>query len=126
MKSVISAALMLIFIIVTISVSYVHTDKVTSELLAKMNANEKNVAKNDWKTAKDEIYEIKRIWNKERNFFFLISDHALSEAVDESVEKLIYSVEFHKTDAFFDEAGTAKLRVKTIAEQQKFSFPNLF
>ena len=126
MKSVISAAGILIFIIILVTVSYVYTDRIVTDMLGRIDKNEKFVAKNDWEQAENEINEIREIWQKSRKIFALIANHSLTEGIDESLAKIKYAVKLRKNDDFYLELGPAKLRVHNLLEHQELSLSNLF
>lgn len=126
MKSVISAAGILIFIIILVTVSYVYTDRIVTDMLGRIDKNEKFVAKNDWEQAENEINEIREIWQGSRKIFALIANHSLTEGIDESLAKINYAVKLRKNDDFYSELGPTKLRVHNLLEHQELSLSNLF
>ena len=126
MKSVISAAAILIFIIILVTVSYFYTDSAVENMLEILDKNEKFVAKYSWEQAENEMKKLNEVWLKNREIFALMANHSLTEDIDKSLAKINYAVKMRKNDEFFLEIGVARLGIYSLSEQQKLSFSNIF
>ena len=126
MKSVISAVVIFIFIVVTGFVSTVYVDNVTKELLQNVYENEKYFSNLKWKEAEDEILKLEDFWAKKRPVLSMFINHANLTEVDIAVTQLKNATKMHKTDDAFYVSDKLGLILSDINEQQKISIENIF
>lgn len=126
MKSVISASLIFIFIIIASVTSSAYVNSVTEEMLQSLYRNEIYVAKNLWESAEFETEKLYSLWRKNRSMMSVNFNHTLIDRVDTSIAKIKNAVQMQKKEDFFYERSNFGLLLLSLAEQQKISVENIF
>lgn len=126
MKSVISALLIFIFIIIISTASGIYVNRVTDEMLQSLYRNEKFVAENSWDEVENETEKLYSIWKKNRNMMSMTFNHAIIDNIDTSIAKIKNTVQMHKKYDYFYERSNFELLLLNLKEQQKISAENIF
>lgn len=126
MKSVISASLIFIFIVIASVTSGAYVNRVTDEMLQSLYRNEIYVAKNHWESAEFETEKLYSIWMKNRSMMSVNFNHTLIDMVDTSIAKIKNAVQMQKKEDFFYERSNFDLLLLSLMEQQKISVENIF
>ena len=126
MKSVILAAAIFILITILVIGIYAYTDILTGQMLASLEKNEKFVAKNDWKSAKNEMKALSDKWTKNKEILAAFVTHSVIDELDFSIFRTFQSIKDKKTDDFHRETGITKLKIKALKNLQTVSISNLF
>lgn len=126
MKSVISALLIFIFIIIISSASGIYVNRVTDEMLQSLYRNEKFVSKNSWDKAENETEKLYSIWKKSRNKMSMTFNHTITDNIDISIAKIKNAVQMRKKYDYFYERSNFELLLLNLKEQQKISAENIF
>ena len=126
MKSVISAVVIFIFIVVTGLFSTIYVDNVTKEMLQIVYKNEKYFSNLKWKDAENEILKLEKYWAKKRRVLSVFINHINLMEVDITVSKLKNATKMHENADFFYESDNLVLILLNINEQQKISVENIF
>ena len=126
MKSVISAAVIFIFIIVTSFASNWYINRKTDEMLQFLYKNEIFVAKNQWEEAENETKKLQEKWQKYRGGISVFINHSFTSEMDEAVDELKNAVKIRvKGDCFYS-LDYVKLVLLNFKEQQKITVQNIF
>ena len=126
MKSVISAVVIFIFIVVTGLVSTIYVDNATKEMLQIVYKNENYFSKSKWKEAENEILKLEKYWAEKRRVLSVFINHINLMEVDITVSKLKNATKMHENTDFFYESDNLELILLNINEQQKISIENIF
>lgn len=126
MKSVISALLIFIFIIITAVSSIIYVDMTTKEMLQIVYKNEKYFSNSKWREAEDEILKLEKLWNKKRPVLSAFINHTILTEVDTTVAKLKNATKMQENADFFYESTNLELILLNINQQQKISIENVF
>ena len=126
MKSVISAVVIFIFIVVTGLFSAIYVDNVTKEMLQIVYKNEKYFSNLKWKDADDEILKLEKYWANKRSVLSVFINHTNLSEVDTAVAKLKNATKMRENTDFFYETDNLVLALLSINEQQKISIENIF
>ncbi len=126
MKSVISALLIFIFIIVLCVSSGLYVNKITGEMLRYVYENENFVSKNLWDEGTEEIEKIKNAWKMNKSFMAVNYNHSLIDGIDMSVAKLENAIKMRKKEDFMYESSNLELMLVNLMELQKISIGNVF
>lgn len=126
MKSVISALLIFIFIIIISSASGIYVNRVTDEMLQSLYKNEKFVSENSWKAAENETEKLYLMWKKSRNIMSMTFNHTITDNIDASITKIKNTVQMRKKYDYFYERSKFELLLLNLKEQQKISAENIF
>ena len=126
MKSVISALLIFIFIIITAVSSIIYVDMTTKEMLQIVYRNEKYFSNSKWREAEYEILKLEKLWNKKRPVLSAFINHTILTEVDTTVAKLKNATKMQENADFFYESTNLELILLNINQQQKISIENVF
>lgn len=126
MKSVILASTIFIIIVVLMCTSYIFMNKTTADMSAILEQNEKFVAKNDWKQAKNEMDKLHTLWEEKHTILSVIATHSMIDEIDYAISRLSTSVSLHETNDFRKEIKILKMRIEDLKGHQKISVSNLF
>ena len=126
MKSVISAVVIFIFIVVTGLFSAIYVDNVTKEMLQIVYKNEKYFSNLKWEDAEDEILKLEKYWANKRSVLSVFINHTNLSEVDTAVAKLKNATKMRENTDFFYETDNLVLTLLSINEQQKISIENIF
>ena len=126
MKSVISAVVIFIFIVVTGLFSTIYVDNVTKEMLQIVYKNEKYFSNLKWKDAEDVILKLEEYWANKRSVLSVFINHTNLSEVDIAVAKLKNATKMRENTDFFYETDNLVLALLSINEQQKISIENIF
>lgn len=126
MKSVISAVVIFIFIVVTGLFSTIYVDNVTKEMLQIVYKNEKYFSNLKWKDAENEILKLEKYWANKRSVLSVFINHTDLTEVDIAVTKLKNATKMQEKADFFYESDNLALILSNICEQQKISIENIF
>ena len=125
MKSVITALVIFILIVVMIISSYIYVHSVTKEMLQIVYKSEKDFSQSKWKEALAETEKLSEIWKNNKFVMAILYSHQLTDAVDESVEKLKNSAEIKENKEFLYEKSNLILLIFRLREQQKITIENV-
>lgn len=126
MKSVISALGIFTLIIILSIISSGYINKSADEMLQQVYKNEKYVAQNSWEDAKNGIESIKQIWESRKTVSSFFLNHSTVDLIDASIEKQKNSVALRERTTYYYENNKFILLIKSLKEQQKISFENVF
>ena len=126
MKSVISALLIFIFIIITAVSSIIYVDRTTKEMLQIVYKNEIYFSNSQWREADAEILKLEKLWNKKRSVLSVFINHTILTEVDTTVAKLKNATKMQENTDFFYESTNLALILLNINQQQKISIENIF
>ena len=126
MKSVISALLIFIFIIITAVSSIIYVDRTTKEMLQIVYKNEIYFSNSQWREADAEISKLEKTWNKKRSVLSVFINHTILTEVDTTVAKLKNATKMQENTDFFYESTNLALILLNINQQQKISIENIF
>ncbi|MBR5519045.1 MAG: DUF4363 family protein [Clostridia bacterium] len=126
MKSVISALLIFIFIIITAVSSIIYVDMTTKEMLQIVYKNEIYFSNSQWREADAEILKLEKLWNKKRSVLSVFINHTILTEVDTTVAKLKNATKMQENIDFFYESTNLALILLNINQQQKISIENIF
>lgn len=126
MKSVISALLIFIFIIITAVSSIIYVDRTTKEMLQIVYKNEIYFSNSQWREADAEILKLEKLWNKKRSVLSVFINHTILTEVDTTVAKLKNATKMQENIDFFYESTNLALILLNINQQQKISIENIF
>ena len=125
MKSVISASVIFILIVIMTVVSVRYVERVSDEMLQSLYKNEKYVAKNNWEYAEKEANYVIDVWQKNRVPMSVIFNHSVIDRIDASVENMKNTVKFKEKRSFYYEKSNLFMLVSSLKEQQKISVGNI-
>ena len=126
MKSVILAAVIFILITILVIGIYAYTDILTGQMLNSLEKNEKFIAKNDWKSAKNEMKSLSDKWAKNKEILAAFVTHSVIDELDYSIFRTFQSIKDKETEDFHRETGITKLKIKALKNLQTVSISNLF
>ena len=126
MKSVISAVVIFIFIVVTGLFSTIYVDNVTKELLQNLYKNEIYFSNLKWEEAEDEILKLENFWAEKRPVLSVFINHANLTEVEITVSQLKNATKIRKIDDIIYAGDKLALILSDINEQQKISIANIF
>lgn len=126
MKSVISALLIFIFIIITSVSSIVYVNRAVDEMLQFVYKNEIYFSKSMWEEAENEIKKLEEVWAKKNPVLSVFLNHTILSEVDTAVSKLKNAVKIREKDDFFYERDNVVLTLLNIKKLQKISIENIF
>ena len=126
MKSVISALLIFIFIIITSVSSIVYVNRAVDEMLQFVYKNEIYFSKSMWEEAENEIKKLEEVWAKKIPVLSVFLNHTILSEVNTAVSKLKNAVKIREKDDFFYERDNVVLTLLNLKEQQKISAENIF
>ena len=126
MKSVISALLIFIFIIITSVSSIVYVNRAVDEMLQFVYKNEIYFSKSMWEEAENEIKKLEEVWAKKIPVLSVFLNHTILSEVNTAVSKLKNAVKIQEKDDFFYERDNVVLTLLNIKKLQKISIENIF
>ncbi len=126
MKSVISALLIFIFIIITSVSSIVYVNRAVDEMLQFVYKNEIYFSKSMWEEAENEIKKLEEVWAKKIPVLSVFLNHTILSEVNTAVSKLKNAVKIREKDDFFYERDNVVLTLLNIKKLQKISIENIF
>ncbi len=126
MKSVISAVIIFVLIVIMSIVSSQYVLNTADEILYHVLKNEKSVEQGDWHNAERSVTNIKKIWGSRRKVATFFLNHSVIDSIDASVERQYNSVILREKSAFCFEKNKFVLLIKSLKEQQKISLENIF
>ena len=126
MKSVISALLIFIFIIVGSFASYRYVNDVIDEMLQSLYKNEISISKNFWDESKNETKNLEELWQKNRAVMSVIFNHTVIDKIDTSIAEIKNAVQMREKGDFIYEKSNMELMLLNLKEQQKINAENVF
>lgn len=126
MKSVISALLIFIFIIVGSFASYRYVNDVIDEMLQSLYKNEIFISKNFWDESKNETKNLEELWQKNRAVMSVIFNHTVIDKIDTSIAEIKNAVQMREKGDFIYEKSNMELMLLNLKEQQKINAENVF
>ena len=125
MKSVITAFVIFILIVVMMILSYVYVNSVTDNMLACIYKVENEFSKELWESSHYETEKLSKVWKNSRIVMSALYSHQLIDEVDKSVGKLKNSVKTRKKEDFLYEKSNLILLISRLVEQQKITVGNV-
>ena len=125
MKSVISALVIFILIVVMVTSSLWYTGTVADGMLQYLYKYENNFSDLPWQNIENETSQISNMWKKSRTLMSMIFNHQIILELDASVKKLENAVKMQKTDDFIYEKDKLTALLKSLKEQQKITIANI-
>ena len=101
-------------------------DSITKDMSAILEQNEKFVAKNDWKNAKNEMDKLYNIWESHHSALSVIANHAMIDEIDYAISRTLTTIDLRESGNYFEESRILKLKVNDLKEHQKINISNLF
>ena len=125
MKSVISAGIIFILIIVMVLASTLYVNKVTDEMLQYLYRYENNFSYFTWEALEYETEKISVLWGNSRRIMSVLFNHHATDELDKSIKKLKDTVKIRETEDFLYEKSNLIRLLLSFREQQKLSIENI-
>lgn len=125
MKSVISASIIFILIIVMVTISTLYVNSVTDKMLQSFYKYENNFSQLSWDELEAETEKVSQIWEDSRSIMCVLFNHQEIGKLDVSVEKIKNSVKTQKKEDYLYEKSNLILLILNLREQQKISIENI-
>lgn len=119
------AVAILIIMPILIGISHIYLNRVTDEMVDKINEAEVSAKAGNIALSGKQLAEFSVDWNKNKRIFATFIRHAELDIANQSAAKLMPYLDNDDRCNFYGECETLKMQIHHIAETEQFSVDNI-